>query len=698
LWRRCGIVIGLLAASCSSDDPVTGGGKRTAGPVAQLYGIGSYELTETGGSRELALFGLQGEALGTTTVESDLSGDLSLTFKPSGGGRGGTIKATFTVDDPAEPVELVLDLKVDGASGGKPITLRVRVRGSHDPMGVDMPPGTWNTGLVLEAPLDGLTAPGIGGIRLTEDGVWAVLQTVDGGESAASITDLRIWLEHVGVGGLLTTNVDELLLGVLFDLDNALNQLIPSQGQALSIKRSALTEDDTCAERLGSDYTAKELDGIRRYCTREDYVGFCITEEQVCKRWGPGLGGKQICWDEEYESNLVHAFTSEGCLWGHLECAVNALRRGYCDALPTQAELDQYRADCGRTMICPGGLRGTVTSNMGEGCACLCTEASCAEHCKTVAARESLSVSAPQCLDKLTCDCGFEPGAMCGLTFPTSYCGEAQLDLDAGAVYCTTSTCNDGAFTAVCSANPTQVEVCDASTPDGLTCASGEECVDCACAPCDTSVQCGDGRVSWTCPGLEEECDGEGQAQCPDGHKCELCGCVKDEPTCQDADFPWSPAGETCGVPCPITMQTPEGTWNDCVGANSRPGCSQEVPAPIVGDKGHMIQSCRVWSPTYDPKNFTGPETTWENTVTLNAHWFDLGRDRPTVSFADFQAAVLKVSNYDIEKYGAQSVLLYSSTHWAAVSCQSPLSFGSSFPDAEAKAMLKQIEALSWAR
>ena len=700
--RTCSLLLVaiLSTAACGKDDPgKTSGGAFTAGPVASHLGIGSYEIGID--PRQVIVKDAAGEALGVATIESDLDGDLSMRFEPATQGRGGTLEVAFDALEPSGPARLVLDLTLDGTSvTAPPMRLRVRVQGSHDPMGTDLPLGTWNTRAHFEAPL-GLGAPGLGGLRLAEDGRWAVLETA--GTSPASPADLRVWLEHVGAGGLMGTRTDDVLLGLLFDLGPLLDQVeraaTPGGRAALSVETV-----DPCVELLGDEYQPERMRQLQATCTGEHTVGTCSTLRFECDAWVTGPGGMSMCVNEAPRSALFEAFTSEGCLWGHLECAVNAMRSNWCASLPSAEELDQHREDCGRRTICRGGLRGAPATIRGEGCTCVCTPGSCAEHCASVAAREGLTVSAPACVDDFTCDCGFEPEAICELEFPTTFCGDVEVDAVAVAVYCTTSLCGDGAFAASCTASPEGAEVCDASTLEGLRCEPGKECVGCACIPCESSVECGDGRISWTCPGLEEECDGEGQAQCPDGMACELCGCVatSDEPTCQDGTRPWTPAGQECGVTCAETVETPLGLWSDCVGERGRPGCDVAAPEVTIVDddfygRGYALQSCLWFSPTYTEQGGTcDTACAWQNKLELSPAWYDLGRAAPSVARADWEAELRNLCVADLTPYGASKEILWSATHWAAVCYAVPDAVGSAFAIERGQALLRSVETLAW--
>ncbi len=84
--------------------------------------------------------------------------------------------------------------------------------------------------------------------------------------------------------------------------------------------------------------------------------------------------------------------------------------------------------------------------------------------------------------------------------------------------------CGDGKITGA--------EECDWASTSTNKCPEGKYCKDCKCKDLETSVVCGDGKIS----SPDEECDG-GNVQtniCPEGYRCQICKCEPVESQCGD--------------------------------------------------------------------------------------------------------------------------------------------------------------------
>ncbi len=128
--------------------------------------------------------------------------------------------------------------------------------------------------------------------------------------------------------------------------------------------------------------------------------------------------------------------------------------------------------------------------------------------------------------------------------------------------------CGDGAITGV--------EECDYGSPNTNKCPEGKYCKDdCLCHDLETSVVCGDGKIS----SPYEECDGGNVLFkiCPEGYECRICKCEPIQSVCGDGKIQGTEEcdhGNTATKECPTAGEVcqncqciprEEATHRECV-------------------------------------------------------------------------------------------------------------------------------------
>lgn len=131
------------------------------------------------------------------------------------------------------------------------------------------------------------------------------------------------------------------------------------------------------------------------------------------------------------------------------------------------------------------------------------------------------------------------------------------------------SVCGDG--------NITGAEQCDHGSPSTNKCEEGKYCKECMCHDLETSIVCGDGKIS----SPQEDCDGGNVLYnvCPEGQTCQICQCVGEQAQCGDGRITppeecdhgnsytaQCPGGNTCySCQCIPPGDVPEETHLECV-------------------------------------------------------------------------------------------------------------------------------------
>lgn len=133
-----------------------------------------------------------------------------------------------------------------------------------------------------------------------------------------------------------------------------------------------------------------------------------------------------------------------------------------------------------------------------------------------------------------------------------SDCGTGEVCIGCSCFSDMLSSCGDGVITGS--------EKCDHGNYSTNKCPQGQYCKDCDCKPIETSVVCGDGKIS--SPG--EDCDGGNVLynKCPEGQECKICKCVPVQSTCGDGKIQGS---EKCDHGNTITARCDSGlTCSGC--------------------------------------------------------------------------------------------------------------------------------------
>jgi hypothetical protein len=120
--------------------------------------------------------------------------------------------------------------------------------------------------------------------------------------------------------------------------------------------------------------------------------------------------------------------------------------------------------------------------------------------------------------------------------------------------------CGDGAITGT--------EQCDHGSTTTNKCPEGQYCRNCECKDLETSVVCGDGKISVP----YEDCDGGdvNYKLCPEGQECRICKCVPVQTQCGDGSIG---PGEQCDHGNTVT--------NRCDGGNVCHNCQCVPPGTI---------------------------------------------------------------------------------------------------------------------